>query len=245
MRRVWAVYYIYYKQIRKSEQRPPLHLRAADLVPQPWTPLCHTAIARCKLRQDKRTRARQQARNIEVREQVDYPIYLYVLSFLSKSESIITPVCIEVLLPRVCVGALKWRLPAWWSSTPNPQCTSLGARDSDAGPMLVEERAALLTQLFVRRMRLADSGKEVHGALVRQEIQEPHKLPMQEAGGRRDQGQESLSVLQVVEAVVVHLAFGGVDEHSIGVLSMPKRSVGPMSSQAPWNSWTMATSMIR
>jgi len=26
---VWAVYY---KQIRKSEQRPPLHLRAADLV---------------------------------------------------------------------------------------------------------------------------------------------------------------------------------------------------------------------
>ena len=31
---VWAVYY---KQIRKSEQRPPLHLRAADLVPQPRT----------------------------------------------------------------------------------------------------------------------------------------------------------------------------------------------------------------
>ena len=41
------------------------------------------------------------------------------------------------------VGALKWRLPAWWSTTPNPQCTSLGARDEeeeeeDAGPMLVE-----------------------------------------------------------------------------------------------------------
>ena len=30
---------------------------------------------------------------------------------------------------------------------PNPQCTSLGARDSDAGPMLVEKRAALLTHL--------------------------------------------------------------------------------------------------
>ena len=28
---VWAVYY---KQIRKSEQRPPLHLRTADLVPE-------------------------------------------------------------------------------------------------------------------------------------------------------------------------------------------------------------------
>jgi len=123
------------------------------------------------------------------------------------------------------VGALNWRLPAWWSSSPNPQCTSLGARDSDAGPMLVEERAALLTQLFVRRMRLADSGKEVHGALVCQEIQEPHKLPMQAAGGGRDQGQESLSVLQVVQAVVRHLALGSVDEHSIGVLSMPKRSV--------------------
>jgi len=34
--RVGAVYYI---QIRKSEQRPPLHLRTADLVPQPRTPL--------------------------------------------------------------------------------------------------------------------------------------------------------------------------------------------------------------
>jgi hypothetical protein len=89
--------------------------------------------------------------------------------------------------------------------------------------MLVEERAALLTQLFVRRMRLADSGKEVHGALVCQEIQEPHKLPMQTARGGRDQGQESLSVLQVVQAVVRHLALGSVDEHSIGVLSMPKR----------------------
>ena len=44
---VWAVYY---KQIRKSEQRPPLHLRAADLVPQPRTPVCHMAIARSKLR---------------------------------------------------------------------------------------------------------------------------------------------------------------------------------------------------
>ena len=43
---------VYYKQIRKSEQRPPLYLRTADLVPHPRTPLCHTAIARCKLRQD-------------------------------------------------------------------------------------------------------------------------------------------------------------------------------------------------
>jgi len=120
--------------------------------------------------------------------------------------------------------------------------------------VLVEERAALLTELFfVRRMRLADRGKEVHGrhgtamarlcarkyknrhgtALVRQEIQEPHKLPMQAAGGRRDQGQESFSVLQVVEAVVVHLAFGGVDEHAIGVLSMPKRSVATDASSIP------------
>ena len=31
------------------------------------------------------------------------------------------------------IGALKRRLPAWWSSSPNPQCRSLGARDSDAG----------------------------------------------------------------------------------------------------------------
>ena len=74
-------------------------------------------------------------------------------------------------------------------------------------------------------------------ALVCQEIQEPHKLPMQAAGGGRDHGQESLSVLQVVEAVVVlelvHLAFGGVDEHAIGVLSMPKRSVATDASSIP------------
>ena len=38
---VWAVYY---RQIRKSEQRPPLHLWTADLVPQPRTPLCYKAI---------------------------------------------------------------------------------------------------------------------------------------------------------------------------------------------------------
>ena len=64
--------------------------------------MCHTAIARCKLRQDKRTRARQQARNIEkgdrerekkanakeALERVDYPIYLYVLSYAYMSESI-------------------------------------------------------------------------------------------------------------------------------------------------------------
>ena len=29
---------VYYKQIRKSDQRPPLRLRTADLVPQPRTP---------------------------------------------------------------------------------------------------------------------------------------------------------------------------------------------------------------
>jgi len=67
----------------------------------------------------------------------------------------------------VCIGALKGRLPAWWSSSANPQCRSLGARDADAGPMLVEERTALLTQLVVRRMRLADSGKEVHGVCAK------------------------------------------------------------------------------
>ena len=37
---------VYYIQIRKSEQRPPLHLRAADHVPQPGAPLCYTSTAR-------------------------------------------------------------------------------------------------------------------------------------------------------------------------------------------------------
>jgi len=48
---------------------------------------------------------------------------------------------------------------------------------------------------------------------------------MQAAGCGRDQGQEGLAVLQVVEAIFAHLAFGGVDEHAIRVRSMPKRSV--------------------
>ena len=42
---------------------------------------------------------------------------------------------IEVLLQRVHVGALKWRLPAWWTSTPNPQCTSL--REANANLVCV------------------------------------------------------------------------------------------------------------
>ena len=59
----------------------------------------HTAIARCKLRQDKRTRARQQARNIEkgdrerekkanAKEALERVDYLYVLSYAYMSESI-------------------------------------------------------------------------------------------------------------------------------------------------------------
>jgi len=142
----------------------------------------------------------------------------------------------------VHVGALKWRLPAWRSSTPHPKCTSLGARDTDAWPMLVEESATLLTQLFVRRMRLADGGKESHSALVRQEIHEPHEFYMR---GRRDQRQESLVVLQVVEAVVRHLVLGSVDEHAIGVLSMPRRSVATDVVAGAVESWTMVTSMIK
>jgi len=50
--------------------------------------------------------------------------------------------------------------------------------------VLVEERTALLTQLFVRRVLLTNGGKESHSALVRQEVQEPHEFPMQAAGGR-------------------------------------------------------------
>ena len=42
-------------------------------------------------RQTNAGEATSTARNIEVREQVDYPIYLYVLSYLSMSEAIIHP----------------------------------------------------------------------------------------------------------------------------------------------------------
>ena len=49
---VWAVYYI---QIRKSEQRPPLHLRAADLVPQPRTAALRHRVAAVAARGHART----------------------------------------------------------------------------------------------------------------------------------------------------------------------------------------------
>ena len=77
-----------------------LSLLTADLVPQPRTPLYPKAIARCKRKQDKRTRAMQPAlnievldlaRNIEVREQLEYPNYLHVVSHVSLSEVIIHP----------------------------------------------------------------------------------------------------------------------------------------------------------
>ena len=70
---------VYYIQIRKSEQRPPLHLRTADLVPQPRTPLCHT-------------RARQQTRHREAPERVYEPtVDVCERSYLARSESLIHP----------------------------------------------------------------------------------------------------------------------------------------------------------
>ena len=107
----------------------------------------------------------------------------------------------------------------------HPKCTSLGARDTDAGPMLVEERATLLTQLFVRRVLLTNGGEESHSALVRQEVQEPHEFPMQAAGGGRDQRQESIVFVLVVETVLRYRTLGSVDAHAVGVLSMPRRAM--------------------
>jgi len=53
---------------------------------------------------------------------------------------------------------------------------------TDAGPVLVEERATLLTQLLVGRVLLTDGGKESHSTLVREEVQEPHEFPLQATG---------------------------------------------------------------
>ena len=105
--------------------------------------------------------------------------------------------------------------------------------------MLVEESAALLTQLVVRRIRLTDGGKESHSALVRQEIHEPHEFYMR---GRRDQRQESLVFLQVVETVLRYLTLGSVDEHAVGFLSMPRRA---MATDVVAGALTMATSRIK
>jgi len=55
---------------------------------------------------------------------------------------------------------------------------------------LLSPSLSLSLSLSLSRMalRLTDSGEEIHSALVRQEIHEPHEFPMQAAGGRRDQG---------------------------------------------------------
>ena len=94
---MWAVYYA-----DAHSLHVPGRARACPTPSRILSALCYKAIARCKLRQDKRTRARQQARNIEkgdrerekkanakeALERVDYPIYLYVLSYAYMSESI-------------------------------------------------------------------------------------------------------------------------------------------------------------
>ena len=129
-----------------------------------------------------------------------------------------SPVNIKVVLQSVHPGALKWRLTAIRSA-------QAWERDTDAGPMLVEERATLLTQLFVRRVLLTNGGEESHSALVRQEVQEPHEFPMQAAGGGRDQRQESIVFVLVVETVLRYRTLGSVDAHAVGVLSMPRRAM--------------------
>ena len=83
------------------------------------------------------------------------------------------------------------------------------------------------------------AAKKSRFALVSEEAQELHEFRVQAAGGRRDQGHESLPILHVVEAVVLHLALGSVDEGAIGVLSMPKRSVAADVITGAVNAWTI------
>ena len=98
-------------------------------------PRCVTRqTARCQRRQSKRrTQARQQTRvkaNTEAAlERGKYP----------DTRRLSTPVRIEVLLQRVHVGSLKWRLPACWSSTPNPRSAQADFRLQLAGREAHEE----------------------------------------------------------------------------------------------------------
>ena len=45
--------------------------------------------------------------------------------------------------------------------------------------MLIEESTASLAELLVRWMQLSDGGKEVRGALMSEEVQQPDELPVQ------------------------------------------------------------------
>ena len=102
---------------------------------------------------------------------------------------------------RKCIhpGALSWSSAARRSSTRHP-CEA-------------------------RKLERTRRDANADGASKSEEAQEPHKLHMQPAGGGRDQGQKHRVLLQVVEAVLRHLALGSVDERTIGVLSMTVRAM--------------------
>ena len=61
------------------------------------------------------------------------------------------------------------------------KCRGLSASEANAGTVLIEERAATLTQFLIAGLVL-QSGEEADGPLVSQEVQEAHKFAVKATG---------------------------------------------------------------
>ena len=99
------------------------------------------------------------------------------------------------------------------------KCRGLSASEANAGAVLIEERAATLTQFLIAGLVL-QSGEEADGPLVSQEVQETHKFAVKATGCRHNQGEKGLVVMtEVVRTICValRLRHGRVDEHLVGV----------------------------
>ena len=99
------------------------------------------------------------------------------------------------------------------------KCRGLSAGKANAGAVVIEERAATLTQFLLAGLVL-QSGEEADGPLVSQEVQEAHKFAVKATGCRHNQGEKGLVVMtEVVRTICValRLRHGRIDKHLVGV----------------------------
>ena len=89
------------------------------------------------------------------------------------------PQRIKVILNRTLPCTLDRSAAFKRSGSTHAERASLGAGDTDATPMLVEESAALLTKLLVGRVLLTEGSEKGQRTLVSEEIEEPDELRVQ------------------------------------------------------------------
>ena len=100
------------------------------------------------------------------------------------------PQRIKVILNRTLPCTLDRSAAFKRSGSTHAERASLGAGDTDATPMLVEESAALLTKLLVGRVLLTEGSEKGQRTPVSEQIGEPDELRVQAARSGRDQRQK-------------------------------------------------------